>query len=250
MLEYEDGVEALVTLFRPTGPKELALVAASGWKRWPPRLPEQPIFYPVTNEAYAREIAERWNVKECGLGFVTRFAVRKSFLDSYERQVVGAREHEEYWIPADDLEALNDAVVGRIEVTGAYGPVGAEPSVDAILLPDSAIEFGGDRPKVPADLDELGLIEAACLTASLVSSISEDYWCAGWLKGMGAETYRWADAPSPVRCGRGILEETDLDKLARLVRRLAPWWVEWVDVLGGVALVRASSFAVAQPAGA
>jgi hypothetical protein len=121
MREYECGVEDLVTLFRPTGPKELALVAASAWKRWPPRLPEQPIFNRVTNEAYAREIAERWNVKESGSGFVTRFAVRKAFLDRYERQVVGAREHEEYWIPAEDLEALNDSIVGEIEVIASYG---------------------------------------------------------------------------------------------------------------------------------
>ncbi len=114
-------MDAVVTLYRPTGPKELALVAASGWKRWPPRLPEQPIFYPVTNEAYARQIAERWNVKESGAGFVTRFAVKRAFLERYERQLVGAREHEEYWIPAEDLEALNDAIVGEIEVVAAFG---------------------------------------------------------------------------------------------------------------------------------
>ncbi len=120
MREYEGGVEDVVTLFRPTGPKELALVAASGWLRWPRRLPDQPIFYPVTNEAYAREIAERWNVKESGVGFVTRFAVRKAFLDRYERHVVGAREHEEYWIPAEELEAFNDALVGEIEVVASF----------------------------------------------------------------------------------------------------------------------------------
>ncbi|MDG9666544.1 hypothetical protein ONV78_02275 [Hahella sp. CR1] len=45
------------TLFRPTGPNELALVEESGFKRWPPRLSEQPIFYPVCNEDYARQIA-------------------------------------------------------------------------------------------------------------------------------------------------------------------------------------------------
>lgn len=61
-----------VTMWRPTGPNELALVEASGFRRWPPRLPEQPIFYPVTNEAYAIEIASRWNVRDSGQGFVTR----------------------------------------------------------------------------------------------------------------------------------------------------------------------------------
>ena len=53
--------EQLTTLYRPTGPTELALVAASGHKRWPPRLPDQPIFYPVTSEQYAIEIARDWN---------------------------------------------------------------------------------------------------------------------------------------------------------------------------------------------
>lgn len=51
-----------VTLWRPTGPKELALVEASGWREWPPRLPEQPFFYPVLNEDYATMIARDWNV--------------------------------------------------------------------------------------------------------------------------------------------------------------------------------------------
>jgi hypothetical protein len=70
-----------LTLYRPTGPHELALVEASGFKRWPPRLPEQPIFYPVTNEQYAIEIARDWNVPASGQGFVTRFEVLRSFMD-------------------------------------------------------------------------------------------------------------------------------------------------------------------------
>ena len=43
----------ITTLYRPTGETELALVAESGFRSWPPRLPEQPIFYPVANEEYA-----------------------------------------------------------------------------------------------------------------------------------------------------------------------------------------------------
>ena len=61
---------ATTTLWRPVGPKELDLIAASGFRRFPPRLPEQPIFYPVCNETYAVEIAERWNAKSDGGGFV------------------------------------------------------------------------------------------------------------------------------------------------------------------------------------
>ena len=74
--------EEVVILFRPTSPKELALVRESGFKRWPPRLPEQPIFYPVSNEQYAIEIARDWNVPASGSGYVTKFGVRKSFMSA------------------------------------------------------------------------------------------------------------------------------------------------------------------------
>jgi hypothetical protein len=110
-----------VTLFRPVGPVELELIKASGFRRFPPRLPEQPIFYPVTNQRYAEEIAERWNVKDSGSGFVTRFEVRADFIVRYETHVVGARYHEEYWVPAEELDAFNDAIVGVIEVVKVYG---------------------------------------------------------------------------------------------------------------------------------
>jgi hypothetical protein len=114
--------EETVTLWRPTGPKELELVAASGYRRWPPRLPGQPIFYPVLNEDYATKIARDWNARDSGVGYVTKFAVRRSFLDPYDVQQVGGRTILEYWIPAEDLEALNDNIVGLIEVTAEYPP--------------------------------------------------------------------------------------------------------------------------------
>jgi hypothetical protein len=109
-------VADLVVLFRPIGPKERALLEASGFRRWPPRLPEQPIFYPVTNEEYAIQIAREWNVPETGAGFVTRFFVRKAYMDRYPVQKVGGEVHTEWWIPAEDLETMNDNIVGTIEV--------------------------------------------------------------------------------------------------------------------------------------
>ena len=115
-----DAARRTVTLYRPTGPEELALVAQSGYLRWPPRLPEQPIFYPVTNEAYAVAIARDWNVPQSGSGFVTRFEVLESFMRRYETHIVGAARHEEWWIPAEDLEALNAHLVGRIEIVHSF----------------------------------------------------------------------------------------------------------------------------------
>ena len=110
----------VVTLYRPIGPEELELLHKSGFRRWPPRLPGQPIFYPVTNERYAVEIATRWNIKDSGVGFVTRFQVQAAFMSRYQVQTVGSAHHTEWWIPAGDLESLNDHIVGLIEIVGEY----------------------------------------------------------------------------------------------------------------------------------
>jgi hypothetical protein len=109
-----------VTLWRPVGPEELALIREAGMRAFPPRLPEQPIFYPVTTEDYAVRIARDWNVPASGAGFVTRFAVLKSFLDGYAVQEAGGRGHREYWIPAEDLPAFNAAIVGEIELVAEF----------------------------------------------------------------------------------------------------------------------------------
>ena len=105
-----------VTLYRPVGPKELELIKDSGWRAFPPRLPEQPIFYPVTNHAYATQIARDWNVKASGAGFVTRFAVDASYLSRFPVQTVGGSVHTEYWIPAEELTEFNAHIVGLNEV--------------------------------------------------------------------------------------------------------------------------------------
>ncbi len=109
------------TLYRPVGPEELALIENSDWKVFPPRLPEQPIFYPVMNEEYAIQIARDWNVPASGSGFVTRFKVESEYLKRYEEHCVGAAIHRELWVPADDLEEFNQHIVGLIEVTQSFG---------------------------------------------------------------------------------------------------------------------------------
>jgi hypothetical protein len=108
------------TLFRSVTPTELRLIAKSGFKRFP--APDQPLFYPLCNEEYAIEIVQRWNAREDMGGFVTRFVVRSEALRPYEKHIVGPRHHEEYWIPCTDLDDLNDAIVGLIEVVREFPP--------------------------------------------------------------------------------------------------------------------------------
>jgi hypothetical protein len=114
-----------VTLYRPVGQKELELIEASGWKEFPPRLPIQPIFYPVLQLDYARQIACDWNTKDAASGFaghVTTFEVAKAFIDRYEVQTVGSLKHQEYWIPAADLSEFNANIIGGIRVIERYLP--------------------------------------------------------------------------------------------------------------------------------
>lgn len=115
-----DEIIETVTLWRPVGPQELQLIEQAAMRAFPPRLPEQPIFYPVLSEDYAIKIARDWNVPANGAGFVTRFEVRKDFLARYELQEAGGRAHLEYWIPAQDLVAFNEAIVGQIEVVREF----------------------------------------------------------------------------------------------------------------------------------
>jgi hypothetical protein len=109
------------TLYRPVGPAELALIESSGFRRFPPRLPEQPIFYPVLTLEYATAIARDWNAKGAdGVGYVTAFDVDSAYLDGYEIRRVGSKEHLEYWIPAEELDAFNDRIVGPIRIVAEF----------------------------------------------------------------------------------------------------------------------------------
>ena len=110
-------------LWRPTGLKELQLVRDADWRAWPPRLPEQPIFYPVTTLEYAEKIARDWNSvlpPPDDVGFVTRFEVSEEMKAKYPVQQAGGRDHEELWVPAEELEAFNAHIIGQIEVVAAF----------------------------------------------------------------------------------------------------------------------------------
>jgi hypothetical protein len=115
-------MENTTLLFRPVGQKELELIQQSEFTAFPPRLAEQPIFYPVLNEEYATQIARDWNAKHTveRVGYVTRFHVRSTYLKRYELQTVGGPAHQEYWIPAEELSEFNRNIIGKIEVVAEY----------------------------------------------------------------------------------------------------------------------------------
>ncbi len=110
-------------LWRPVGKAELALVEESGWKKWPPRLPEQPIFYPVLSFAYAEQIAKDWNSSRKDhdfTGYVTEFEVDEEYANQFQCETVGGERHKELWVPAECLEEFNDHIIGQIRLVAIY----------------------------------------------------------------------------------------------------------------------------------
>ena len=107
-------------LYRPVNQAELDLIEGSGWRAFPPRLLEQPIFYPVLNEDYAIQISRDWNVPYYGVGYVVRFAVDTTYLAQFAVQNVGDAQHNELWVPAKQLTEFNSHIRGLIEVTATF----------------------------------------------------------------------------------------------------------------------------------
>ena len=97
-------------------------MADSGWRRWPPRLDWQPIFYPVLNQEYATELARGFQVPAFGVSHVTRFEVDSAYLAQFDVQRVGSNTSLEYWIPAEELGEFNEHIIGTIQVVASYGP--------------------------------------------------------------------------------------------------------------------------------
>jgi hypothetical protein len=129
-------------LYRPVGPKELELIVAAGFKAFPPRLPDQPIFYPVLNFEYAVQIARDWNsTGPQGAGFVTKFEVEQSYVERFDVQTVGSRIHQELWVPAEELEEFNRHIVGLIVVETAFYGEKFSGEVDSVTnLPKFTVE--------------------------------------------------------------------------------------------------------------
>lgn len=111
------------TLYRPVGQQELDLIAAAGYRAFPPCLPEQPVFYPVLTREYAERIARDWNTKDERSGFVgyvVEFDVDTDYLSRFEVRKVGNEQHLELWVPAQELREFNRHIRGVIRLVARF----------------------------------------------------------------------------------------------------------------------------------
>ena len=135
-----------VKLYRPIGMKELELIMNDGWKKFPPRLEWQPIFYPVLNQPYAAQIAREWNTRDefsgyCGI--VMEFDLLESHYLTFMVQNVGGAIHNELWVPAEELEEFNKNIVGNIRMVEVFFGDGFRLPDDAVLA-EALLKFRND----------------------------------------------------------------------------------------------------------
>ena len=97
------------------------MIYDSGMKAFPARLPQQPIFYPVLQLAYARQTASDWNAKNGQFaGYVTQFKMEEDYIGQFEPHTVGNSEYQEFWISAEKMEEFNRHIIGHIKVLEAH----------------------------------------------------------------------------------------------------------------------------------
>ena len=112
-----------ITLYRPIGQIELDLIKDSNYTSFPPRLSWQPIFYPVLDYEYACSIAREWNTNDdenWNVGYVTQFEIPLEYFEQFEVQNVGAKNHNEIWVPAEELKEFNVMIIDGIKVIKAF----------------------------------------------------------------------------------------------------------------------------------
>src|ERR1044071_7075649 len=108
-------------LYRPVGLQELELIYDNGMQAFPTHLPQQPIFYPVLQLEYARQIASDWNANNGQYaGYVFQFKVEEQYIGQLEKHMVGGSQYEEFWIPAEEVEEFNRYIIGHIKVLEAH----------------------------------------------------------------------------------------------------------------------------------
>ena len=113
----------------------MKLIRDTNCYAFPPRLPEQPIFYPVLSEEYAVQIARDWNAKDPNtkVGFVTRLHVNSDYLSQFEVHTVGSVIHKEYWIPAKNCQTSMPILLGRSKASPSSTPNKKRPAVNRAL---------------------------------------------------------------------------------------------------------------------
>ncbi len=109
-----------LTLYKPLTPIQLAAVIESGWRSFSLDHPSQKNFYLKVNKNYADLVAKMWSAPKYSAGYVAELEIEQHFIEQYELQSIAYDDQSEYRIPVEDLNKLNQHIIGLIDVISAF----------------------------------------------------------------------------------------------------------------------------------
>lgn len=124
---------------------------------------------------------------------MTRFEVEDAHASRFERRIVGARQHEELWVPAEDLPSFNARLLGPIEAVSAF----------------FGVDFVGDSPErdprahlhriVVAQQDGDDALVRELEVTQLLTFLYFPYWLASDASALRIDPERLAVALASIR---------------------------------------------------
>ena len=109
-------------LYRPLNAEEYHEVEALQFQGFPPRTEEQPLFTALLSEEGASQIARHMRIakQKENIVYVVSFLVDDAYIRQFPVQHSDERNRRALWIPADEMEILNQHLIGSIRVLASY----------------------------------------------------------------------------------------------------------------------------------
>jgi hypothetical protein len=109
-----------LALFVALCPQQLAALIRADWRRIEPGRGGEHFIYLKLNQRYAEMMARQWELPLHGSGYVARIVLPQNVLSHYDLETVAYDEHLEYRVPVCELEHINAALVGEVQVVAAF----------------------------------------------------------------------------------------------------------------------------------
>ena len=109
-------------LYRPLSAEEYRAVEEKGFTGFPPRSEEQPLFTALLSEEGATQIARHMRIAKTAenLIYVVSFLVDDAYIRQFPIQHANERNRRALWIPADEVDILNQHLIGKIRLIASY----------------------------------------------------------------------------------------------------------------------------------
>ena len=110
-------------LYRPISADEYAAIKEKEFKGFPHRSAEQPLFTALLSQEGSIQIARRLRVDkqtESDMVYVVGFIAEDAYIRQFPVQHADDPERRALWIPAEEIDILNQHLIGKIRVLDSF----------------------------------------------------------------------------------------------------------------------------------